>query len=57
MCIRDRGEGTAVAYRLLRERVPFLAGDVALYPLIEAARRVVAEGVIKRAVEAQLGID
>ncbi len=50
------GEGTAVAYRLLRERVPFLEGDVALYPLIEAARRVVAEGVIKEVVEERLNM-
>lgn len=51
------GEGTAVAYRLLRERVPFLEGDVPLYPFIEATRQVVAQGVIKRAVEEQLGME
>lgn len=51
------GEGTAVAYRLIRERVPFLDGDVALSPLIEQVRRLVAGGDIKRAVEERLGMD
>lgn len=48
------GEGTAVAYRLIRERVPFLDADVVLFPHIEAARRLVADGVVKRAVEGRL---
>ncbi len=48
------GEGTAVAYRLIRERVPFLDADVVLFPHIEAARRLVADGLVKRAVEARL---
>jgi len=48
------GEGTAVAYRLIREGIPFLDSDVPLSPHIEVARRLVAGGVIKRAVEARL---
>ncbi len=48
------GEGTAVAYRLIREGIPFLDGDVPLSPHIEVARRLVADGTIKRAVEARL---
>ncbi|MCO5180975.1 MAG: histidine ammonia-lyase [Candidatus Promineofilum sp.] len=50
----DLGEGTGVAYRLLRERIPFLQSDVALSPYIEAARQVVSEGLIKRSVESHL---
>jgi len=50
------GEGTAVAYGLLRECIPFLDADVYLSPHIEQARRLVAEGTIKRAVEARLGM-
>ena len=51
----DLGEGTAVAYGLLRERIPFLQADVVLSPHIEAARQVVSKGLIKRAVESHLG--
>jgi len=50
------GEGTGVAYRLVRERVPFLDADVALSPHIEAVRQLVAGGVIKEAVEGRLGM-
>ncbi|WP_374688784.1 histidine ammonia-lyase, partial [Promineifilum sp.] len=50
------GEGTGVAYRLVRERVPFLDADVALSPYIEAVRQLVAGGVIKEAVEGRLGM-
>ncbi len=49
---RDLGAGTGVAYRLIREQVPFLEGDVHLAPLMEAERRLVAAGAIKEAVEA-----
>ena len=48
------GQGTAVAYRLLRQRIPFLDADVPLSPHIEAARQLVAGGEIKRAVEQEL---
>ncbi len=53
----ELGEGTAVAYRLIRETVPFIDDDVALAPLMERVRRLVAGGVIKIAVEAHLGLD
>lgn len=53
----DMGQGTAVAYRLIREKIPFLNADVALYPHIEQARQLVEHGIIKRAVEEQLGMD
>jgi histidine ammonia-lyase len=49
-----QGTGTAVAYDLLRQRVPFLREDVVLAPHIEAVRQLVASGTIKQAVEARL---
>ena len=49
------GQGTAVAYDLVRQQVPFLTEDTVLAPHMEAVRRLVAEGVIKRAVEDVLG--
>ncbi len=48
------GDGTAVAYELIRQRVPFLQEDVVLAPLIEQVRQLVAHGTIKEAVEARL---
>jgi histidine ammonia-lyase len=50
------GAGTAVAYALIREHIPFLEEDTVLAPHIEQARQLVAEGTIKRAVEAKLGL-
>ena len=49
------GEGTASAYKLIREHIPFLSEDSVLAPHIEQARQLVAEGTIKTTVEAQLG--
>ena len=53
---RALGLGTRVAYRLIREHVPFQTEDSPLAPQIEAVRELVASGVIKRAVEAELGL-
>lgn len=53
----ELGEGTAVAYRLIRERLPFLTEDVFLSPLIEQARALVAGGTVKAAVEQALAMD
>lgn len=50
------GAGTAVAYELLRREAPFLEEDSTLAPHMEAARRLVAGGAIKEAVEAALGM-
>ena len=50
------GAGTAVAYQIIREHIPFLAEDTVLAPHMEQARRLVADGTIKRAVEVQLGL-
>lgn len=51
------GQGTAVAYHVIREQVPFLSEDVVLAPHIETLRRLVAEGTLKRAVEAALALE
>ena len=48
------GQGTRVAYSLIRERVPFLNRDVVLAPYIEQVRRLVTTGTIKEAVEETL---
>ena len=49
------GRGTAAAYELLRRHVPFIEQDCVMYPYIEAARRLVADGSIVAAVSAALG--
>jgi histidine ammonia-lyase len=46
------GLGTQIAYDLIREKIPFIETDEYLAPFIEEARLLVAEGTIKRAVEA-----
>lgn len=48
------GQGTAVAYRLVRERVPFLERDAIMYPYIEAVHDLVVSGELVTAVEAAL---
>jgi histidine ammonia-lyase len=45
------GQGTAPAYALIRQRVPFLAQDAVMYPYIEAVRELVASGELTRAVK------
>jgi len=50
------GQGTRIAYRLIREQAPFQEDDRPLAPQIEQVRKLVASGVIKRAVEAELGL-
>ncbi len=55
---RDRmqlGQGTAIAYELVRRQVPFIEHDTLLAPYIEAVRRLVASGEIKQAVERVAG--
>jgi histidine ammonia-lyase len=44
------GRGTAPAYRLVRERVPFLEQDAVMYPYIEAVRGLVGSGRMAAAV-------
>lgn len=45
------GKGTVLAYRLLRERVPFINEDRILYPLMESAVDLVASGRLVEEVE------
>ena len=49
------GQGTVLAYELIRQEVPFLEGDEVLAPHIEAVRKLVARGTIKNTVEAISG--
>jgi histidine ammonia-lyase len=44
------GSGTMPAYRLVRQRVPFLAHDAVMYPHIEAVRELVANGELAHSV-------
>jgi histidine ammonia-lyase len=44
------GRGTAVAYELIRQRVPFLEQDTIMYPYIEAMRELVSSGELVEAV-------
>jgi histidine ammonia-lyase len=48
------GRGTAVAYTLIRERVPFLEHDAVMYPHIQAVRELVVSGELVAAVEKAL---
>jgi len=52
---RRPGKGTAVAYDLIREKVPPLKNDRVLYPDIEAIRQMVEDCSILEAVEAEVG--
>jgi histidine ammonia-lyase len=49
------GKGTAVAHRLVRERVPHLDADRNLSQDIASARELVSSGELVRAVEAEIG--
>ncbi|HID87487.1 MAG TPA: histidine ammonia-lyase, partial [Anaerolineae bacterium] len=48
------GLGTAPAYELIRERVPFLEHDAVMYPYIEAVRRLIERGELVERVERAL---
>jgi len=45
------GKGTAIAYELIRQRVPFLEQDAIMYPHIEAMRELVKSGELVQAVD------
>ena len=49
------GKGTAIAYDLIRTKVPFLKDDRVLYPDIEAIRQLVESNTILNAVEKAVG--
>ncbi len=51
------GRGTAPAYQLVRERVPFLEQDAVMYPYMEAVRELIAQGELAEAVERALHTD
>jgi histidine ammonia-lyase len=48
------GQGTAPAYALIRQRVPFLEHDAVMYPHIEAVRELIASGNLREAVRQAL---
>jgi len=48
------GQGTRVAYELVREHVPFLENDAIMYPYIEAVWRLVADGTLAQSVATRL---
>ncbi len=49
------GKGTAIAYDLIRERVPHLEDDRVLYPDIEAIRQLIESNELLTAVESAVG--
>jgi len=49
------GHGTAVAYKLIRQVVPFLEHDDVMYPHIQAIHELVAGGRLVREVERAIG--
>lgn len=51
------GRGTQIAYDLIRSRVPFVAQDTVMYPLINAVHELVATGELRDAVCALLPSD
>lgn len=48
------GQGTHIAYQLIREQIPFLEHDTTLAPLMQRAKNLVSAGTIKEAVETAL---
>ena len=51
------GQGTAPAYQLIRQHIPFLEHDAVMFPYIEAARTLIASGELARTVKRALGED
>jgi histidine ammonia-lyase len=49
------GKGTAIAYDLIRSKVPFLKDDRVLYPDIEAIRQLIESNTILAAIEKEIG--
>ena len=48
------GRGTAPAYQLIREQVPFIDQDAVMYPMIDAVRQLVTSGALSAAMDAAL---
>jgi histidine ammonia-lyase len=49
------GRGTGIAYKLIREKVPFMKDDRVMYPDIEAIRELIASNTILDAIESEIG--
>jgi histidine ammonia-lyase len=49
------GRGTSIVYDLIRQHVPFLENDAIMYPYIEAARHLVADGTVIQSIAGALG--
>ncbi|MCF7934868.1 MAG: histidine ammonia-lyase [Synergistales bacterium] len=49
------GKGADAAHRRVRKEIPFIEEDTCMYTLIDQALRLVREGAVTEAVEAQIG--
>ncbi len=49
------GTGTAAAYQLIRDHVPFISSDTAMYPHIEAMKNLVRSGQLREKVSRAIG--
>ena len=52
---RAMGAGTAPAYRLLRQAIPFIENDEIMHPYIEKIAALIKDGELVRAVEDKIG--
>jgi histidine ammonia-lyase len=52
----QHGRGTAAAYTLIREQVPFIETDTVMYPYMEHVRKLVASGQLVDRVNAALTV-
>ena len=48
------GQGTHIAYDLVRQHVPFLENDAIMYPYIEAVRSIIADETLARSIASAL---
>lgn len=51
----DLGDGTKIAYKLLREKVEFMENDVIFYPDMNKSFEIIKSGKVLEAVEKELG--
>lgn len=52
---KNLGDGSKIAYELIRKEIPFLAQDEVFAPLIEKVRNLVTSGHLLNEVEAKIG--
>ncbi|MEN8242926.1 MAG: histidine ammonia-lyase [Chloroflexota bacterium] len=50
------GKGTAPAYQLIREQVPFITQDAVMYPMIAAVRQLVSSGTLSAAMAEAIAV-